>query len=220
MCSVIQRFYFKPTCKMYDKEKLLEILSHTDFRTVQDNGKPYPPSAEIFRIISNRLKEFNINIKPKHIYVIINENRNGFRDKILKAFNIEVGNTNTSYNVSSSSIETITNDSINAFSQEFDLIVSSEQWKTIMPIRKLYGRRYKYVLQSGWTDIISEKAWQQQKFSCTISFKKHDVHVSSSAKYYIGIHGICKECNAIIRGKIIHQPHNNVDVKIHFIALI
>lgn len=99
---------------------------------------------------------------------------------------------------------------------KFDLIISSEQWKTIIPIRKLYGRRYRYVLQKGWTDIIAEKAWQQQKFNCTITFKKHDILLSNSAKYYILIHGTCKECNAIIKGKIMHCPRNNVDVKIHF----
>lgn len=87
-----------------------------------------------------------------------------------------------------------------------------------MPIRKLYGRRYKYVLQTSWTDLIVEKMWQQ-KLRCTVAFKKHDVHKSSSAKYYIGIHGICKECNAIIKGNIIQKPHDNFDVKIHFIVL-
>lgn len=61
--------------------------------------------------------------------------------------------------------------------------------------------------------------WQQQKFRCTIAFKKYDVHQSSSAKYYIGIHGICKECNAIIKGKILHKPRDTVDVKIHFVVL-
>lgn len=86
-----------------------------------------------------------------------------------------------------------------------------------MPIRRLYGRRNRYVLQSGWTDILAEKAWQQQKFNCTITFKKHDVQ-SSSAKYYISIYGFCKECNAIIKCKIMHRPRDDIDVKIHFVA--
>lgn len=159
-----------------------------------------------------------LNITPKHIYVLINENRNGFKDQILKAFNIDVENIETSYSVLSSSIETITNNSINTVSKEFDLIISSEQWRTIVPIKRLYGRRYKYVLQSGWTDIIAEKAWQQQKLNCTIAFKKHDVHQSSSTKYYIGIHGTCKECNAIVKGKIINRPRDNNNVKIHFVV--
>lgn len=164
------------------------------------------------------MKQSNSFITPKHVYVLINENRNGYKNNILKAFNIKVDDRNVSYNTSSCSIETVKNDSINAHKKKFDLIISTEQWKTIMPLWKLYGKRYKCVLQGGWTDVIADKAWQQQKFRCTIAFKKHDVHQSSSAKYYIGIHGTCKECNANIKDKIIHKPRNDVDVKIHFIV--
>lgn len=31
--------------------------------------------------------------------------------------------------------------------------------------------------------------------------------------------GICKECNAIIKVKILHRPCDNVDIKIHFTIL-
>jgi len=134
----------------------------------------------------------------------------------LEAFNIKVAEV--SYNASSCSVETIKNDSINSVSKKFDIIISSEQWKSIMPVRKLYGRRFKYVLQSGWTDIVAEKAWQQQKFTCTISFKKHDVHLSCSARYYVSVHGMCKECNTLIVGRIMRKPRDDVDVKIHFTA--
>lgn len=164
------------------------------------------------------MKQLNSHITPKHIYILINENKNSFKDKILEAFNIKVNDEEVSHNISSCSIETVKNDSINKLSvKEFDLIISTEQWKTIMPVRKLYGRRYKYVLQSSWTDVIAEKMWQQQKLHCTLTFKNHNVHQSSSAKYYIGIHGICKECNANIKGRIIEKPRDNVDIKIHFI---
>lgn len=117
--------------------KLLEILSHPDFRTIDDNGKPFPPSTEIYRIIAEKMKEFNCNISPKHVYVIINENRSGFKNKVLTTFNIKVDNTEDSYNVSSYSVETAKNNSINSVSKEFDIIISSEQWKNIMPVRRL-----------------------------------------------------------------------------------
>jgi len=109
------------------------------------------------------MKEFNCNISPKHIYVIINENRNNYKDKILTAFNIKVNDEEVSNNISSCSVETAQNNSSNSVSKEFDKIISSEQWKNIMLVQRLYGRRFKYVLQSGWTDIIAEKAQQQQK---------------------------------------------------------
>lgn len=81
------------------------------------------------------MKQFNCNISPKHIYVIINENRNRYKDKILKAFNIKV-DAEVSFNISSCSVETLKNDSINSVSMEFDIIISSEQWKNIMPVRE------------------------------------------------------------------------------------
>lgn len=48
--SIIQRSCF--TYKMYDKQQLLKILLHPDFCTVQNNGRPYPPSAEIYHTIA------------------------------------------------------------------------------------------------------------------------------------------------------------------------
>jgi len=203
---------------MYDKKKLLEVLLRPDFRTIDDSGKPFPPSTKIYRIIADKMKEFNCNISPKHIYVIINENRNGYKNKILTAFSINVDDAKVSNNISSCSVETAKSNSNNSVSKEFDIIISSEQWKNIMPVRRLYGRRFKYVLQSGWSDIIANEAWQQQKFNCTISFKKHDVYLSCSARYYVSIRGSCKECNALILGKIMRKPCDDVDVKIHFTA--
>lgn len=148
--------HFFRHARMYDKNKLLEILLHPDFRTVDDNGKAFEPSNEIYRIISDKMKEFNCNISAKHVYVIINENRSGYKDKVLEAFNIKVAEVPC--NISCNSTDTVKNVSINSVSKEFDIIISSEQWKNIMPIRKLYGKRFKHVLQRGWTDVIAEKA--------------------------------------------------------------
>lgn len=119
---------------MYDKTKLLEILLDTDYRTIKDCGRSYPSSAEIYCIISEKMEKLNFNITPKHIYVLINENRNSFKDKILEAFKIKINDEEVSHNISSS-IETAKDDSINRLSvKEFDLIISAEQWKSIMPV--------------------------------------------------------------------------------------
>lgn len=76
---------------------------------MQNNGRSYPPSKEIYSTISQKMKEFNSDITSKHIYVLINENRNGFKNKIMEFFNIDRENVETSYNVSSTSIEIDTN---------------------------------------------------------------------------------------------------------------
>lgn len=39
---------------MYDKIKLLEILLHPDFRTIDDSGKLFAPSIEIYRVIAEK----------------------------------------------------------------------------------------------------------------------------------------------------------------------
>lgn len=203
---------------MYDKQKLLEILLHADFRTLDDHGKPFPPSACVYTSISKNMKEFGSSIEPKHVYTIVNQNRNGYKDEILKAFEIQNNeeqkqdNSNYSMNTTSS---TNHENSKEAESKNFHIILSPEQWAIIKPLRKLYGRRFKYTMQSGWTDIIAEKLWTQQKLSCVISFKKHDVSCSSSARNFISIIGHCKECDALLYGTIQNEPPNNVDVKIH-----
>lgn len=52
---------------MYDEIKLLEILLHSDLRTIDDNGQSFVPSTEIYRIIAEKMQQFNCNISSKHI---------------------------------------------------------------------------------------------------------------------------------------------------------
>jgi len=63
----------------------------------------------------------------------------------LTAFNIKVDDAEVLNNLSAP----LKNISSNSVSKKFDIIISSEQWKNIMPVQRLYGRRFKYVLQSG-----------------------------------------------------------------------
>jgi len=81
--------HFYIDARMYDKIKLLEILLHSDFRTIDDSDKPFAPSTEIYCVIAEKMKQFNCNISSKCIYVIINENRSEYKNKILKIFNIK-----------------------------------------------------------------------------------------------------------------------------------
>ncbi|KAL0098877.1 hypothetical protein PUN28_020864 [Cardiocondyla obscurior] len=52
-------------------------------------------------------------------------------------------------------------------------------------IKKLYNNRVYSVLQSGWTDIVAEKLWQEEKLDCVISFKTHKVYISNEARCYV-----------------------------------
>ncbi|KOB64605.1 Uncharacterized protein OBRU01_23985 [Operophtera brumata] len=73
----------------YDKDALREILSDADYRTIDDGGSLLPPSNEIFQIISEKMAEKGSLITPMHVYTIIHKNRAGFRDMILKVFDIQ-----------------------------------------------------------------------------------------------------------------------------------
>jgi len=44
--------------------------------------------VEIYRVIAEKIKQLIYNISK--IYVIINKNRSGYKDKILKTFDIKV----------------------------------------------------------------------------------------------------------------------------------
>lgn len=67
---------------MYDKSVLLEILLQDECRTLNDDGKPYSPSAFVYTFCANKMRERDFNITSKHIYVIVCENRNGYKDKL------------------------------------------------------------------------------------------------------------------------------------------
>ncbi|KOB58219.1 Uncharacterized protein OBRU01_25416 [Operophtera brumata] len=72
----------------YDKDALREILSDADYRTIDDGGSLLLPSNEIFHIISEKMAEKGSLITPKHVYTIINKNRAGIEDMIVKVFDI------------------------------------------------------------------------------------------------------------------------------------
>lgn len=68
---------------MYDKTLLLEILLREDCRTIDNNGKPYAPSTPVYDTVSHEMRARGNSITAKHVYVIMRENRNGYRDLLL-----------------------------------------------------------------------------------------------------------------------------------------
>lgn len=74
---------------MYDKEKLHDIITKDEYRTIGDDGKIFPPSHDIYRIISQTLTSNESHITPKNIYTILKNDRNGMYSAALKAFDID-----------------------------------------------------------------------------------------------------------------------------------
>lgn len=93
----------------------------------------------------------------------------------------------------------------------FDLILSDEQWKSTYPISKLYkekgnnGKTYK-VLNTGWTDVISEACFIKNKLPCAYTFKYSKIFDSPDAQIYLRIYGFCKECGAEFRAHCLYEP--------------
>lgn len=198
---------------MYDKTILLEILLTDECRTLDNDGKPYPPTAPVYSTISEKMRERDSTISAKHVYVIVRQNRNGFNDLLQRHFNI-----NPIERHEFSDTRDSTNDSINTsgsqtlHSKEFNIVISAEKWQLMKPIKKIYNNHAYSVLQSGRTDIIAEKLWQQQKLDCIISFKKHKVYISNEARCYVYCRGNCVECAATIECILFKMPVDDTDV--------
>lgn len=188
-----------------------------DCRTIDDNGKPYPPSELVYTNISQLMQERGCKITAKHVYVIVRENRNGYRNLLEQHYNIDPDCQFDKQNNTSLSDNTLnaSTSSTSLHSKEFQLILSAEKWLSISPVKKIYNDRAYWVLKTGWTDIIAEKLWQQQKLDCVLKFKKHNVYSRTEARCYVSVKGSCVECAANIECTMYKQPENDTDAIFH-----
>lgn len=202
---------------MYDKGKLFDILTNKDYRTVDDNGKVFPPSHQIFTIISETLTAKEVCTTAKHIYTILKNDRSGMYSAVLQTFQINNKDINDDSKNSSLNITDFNNSSTNKNEtvKNFKLLISEEKWLSMKPIRQTYrrhGRNYVTLQPGKWTDVFAEKIWQQIKLPCAISFKRSKVFTNINAKCYAQFTGKCKECNALLVGRLHSKPKKGSDV--------
>lgn len=72
----------------YNKVTLQQILSKSECCLLTDTGRVLPSSYEIYKMISKLMLDEGFVITPKHVHTIINNNRNSFKQFVLKTFNI------------------------------------------------------------------------------------------------------------------------------------
>lgn len=134
---------------MYDIEKLRALLITEEYKTVDEKGRCFPPSNDIYKRISIAM---NGNPTSKHVYTIIKNNRNAMYETILNAFDIK----NTSLDVDCSFDPNAS--SFTMCKDKFNLLLTFEEWKQIETMKTEYkdGRNY-LILQPGWTDLFAEK---------------------------------------------------------------
>lgn len=202
---------------MYDKEKLRDILINDEYKTVDDNGKIFPPSHDIYRMISETLINSGSHITPKHIYTILKNDRNGMYSAVLKTFGID---KKAAIQINHSKDSTfnatdLDNSSTSVSLQKFNIIISEEKWAQIKPTRQTYGRsnnrKYKSLQRGKWTHIFAEKIWHQTKLPCAFSFKRAKVYLNSDAKCYTRFKGTCNECGAQLIGLLYNKPIKGSD---------
>lgn len=134
---------------MYDKPYLKRLVSLPQYRPIADDGKLLPPSNPVYKDISQGMKEIGCEMSPKHIYTILNQNRNDFYNHVLDTFmpdflaqkantNIDTGIIN--YVMEPTSPPTTEKDIVH---KEFTVMISVYKWNSIKPEEKSKVRQLK-----------------------------------------------------------------------------
>lgn len=71
-----------------------------EYKCFDQNGKCFPPSNPVYLKISEKMKELDSHVTPKHVYTIINNDRQGITSEILKEYDITINNIENSFNES------------------------------------------------------------------------------------------------------------------------
>lgn len=77
---------------------------------------------------------------------------------------------------------------------------------------KYYSNRRYLKLKSGeWSNMFATKIWEQTNIPCEFMFKRATLLPSLSAKCFVRFNAICKECKAILNGKMFKKPYDGQD---------
>jgi len=139
-------------------KNLLYIILSLDFHDIASfDGKPVVPVVLKFMqklvILLNKVP-ISKHLKPKYVYVILQKNRYGIWDKILKFFN---------FKIDSSIIESDQDITLNDTKSDlitFNLNLSYKLWLKIAPEEVFYTdsvlkeRKYNVLLRKVWTDEL------------------------------------------------------------------
>lgn len=113
---------------MYDKSVLLEILLQDKCRTLNDDGKSYPPSALVYITISHKMREHDYKYHTKaYLCNRTRKNCNGYKYQLQHHFGIT--SHNTSVNDTSYSEDTVMHTSASSVTidkKKFNIIISAK----------------------------------------------------------------------------------------------
>jgi len=188
-------------------ENLLDIILSLDFHDITSfDGKPIVPSSEIYAKISDITKQSPDNskhLKPKYVYVILQKNRYGIWDKILKFSNFKIDSS-----IIESDQDITLNDTKSDFIT-FNLNLSYKLWLKIAPEEVFYTdsvlkeRKYNVLLRKVWTDELYAEIYTVTKLPCPLTFKHCKI---SGTGIFLVVSGRCPECDCIFKGCVINEP--------------
>ncbi|XP_029674443.1 uncharacterized protein LOC115242353 [Formica exsecta] len=174
-----------------------------------------------FYVYQNRHNVFETYKKMKNVI-----NFNNFTKEILsETDDIDISDLcNDSNSNSFDSFEWNTQHPCNDKKIQFKIVLSKEQWLNIKPEEKVNNRgEIYYSLKNGWTHILSELIFLQEKLPCAYSFKNQKViHANCYATdYIVKINGFCSDhnCKAQIYGQGLFQFTNDDDISLEFVTL-
>lgn len=195
--------------KMYDVQKLHDLLVQDAYRVVDNQGKVLPLSNGIYETIAARLVGDDPDPpNARHIHTIVHNNRRGFRDIVLKAFSLP--DKSVEPNATSKCDESFDPNLSTCTSKErFDFTLSWEDWLAMAPSEATYADGRTYFILQNWTDTFAIRVWEQHGVPCPWTFEnaKGNNKESEKKKYYFKITAVCKECSARLTAILRSEPH-------------
>jgi len=187
---------------------------------------------------------WNNRMKPFNLYFYVHQNRynvfetykrmknvinfNNFKEESIITNEIDDIDTSALCNDSDTSFNSFewnTQHPCNDKKIQFKIVLSKEQWLNIKPEEKVNNRgEIYYSLKNGWTHILSELIFLQEKLPCAYSFKSQKViHANdyNAIDYIVKINGICSDhnCKAQIYGQGLFQFINDDNISLEFVIL-
>lgn len=181
------------------------------YKPITDDGNILPPSNEVYSRISEAMSEKKTLMSSKHIYTHLRENRCGTLGIVKKFYGLDNPKYEDHNKENDSLFDISKTSSKGETKHHFKLFVSYRNWCEMRPNRRrMIGQKYMN-FNDPWPNIISECVWDQEKIRCCFIFKIGRVSITNQARYYARFKAECKECNAVMKGRLHSKPANQKD---------
>lgn len=195
-----------PAIRSFDLEKLTDLLIKNG-EDLYDKvlNKIRPPKHQCWSNIAALM-----NMDQKYVYVIVNENRYGLRDKLNFVCEtkdeLSQDEDSDSDNSDDNLSITLNLNETSCKYMEFELELSSNDWAPLlisseyrrMDDRPQTSRTYYVLKAKEWCNVMYDQFFQVTKLPCCIAFKRNKVHPNGTV--YMKFEGCCNTCGSKLTG--------------------